>query len=799
MRMKSADGLGTSNVRRSGMDRDLGRVMIGTVLHALVLASALACQQGEKKEAAGEVAVTLPMRPAPVPTPDADVQAAQVELAEGRASAATRIVMPVLRSPGRRTPEAVLVAARAAAEWGGWPLVSAMLAYEPWLDTKFSGEGLELLARSALERGEAAEARNHAEAALRVPSTPSSRALRLVLLARALDRLDLRDSAAGTYRRAADALPIAREWLLLRAAGSTADAKARERMYATIRGAAARARIPYTEAQALERFRKELASADAYEKLGDMPSAYRLRLASDNDASSRSLLRAGLLGYLQRDARGDDLQRGLEVLDAAFPRLDATSQLVAARRAAEGGVPSRAVAGFKKAPPGLITDADVLSWARALIATGRPSEAAARLATRRFGAAAASEGLYLRGLAFLRAGKTSAARPVFNRVVTAYPASREAADALYLVADLESDAGRDARARNLHQQSCVHKPAGSYSDEACFRAGILSFALGDARRAATTFDELPERFPSSSEATAATYWAGRAWERARNDSLARERWNAVVASDPLSFYASPSARRRGTILSLPTASAIPVSPHFQSAVARAAVLEALGMDTEEKYEYEGIEDEAAASPGMALGAGAALLERGEVTRAIKLGWKAIGAARTSRDSIAHADQRGFALVYPVLRDSELVARARANKLDPALVAAVIRQESSWNPGVVSRAGARGLMQLMPPVGQDIARSRRYSFWDPALLFDASVSLELGTSHLRAALQEYSSLPRALAAYNAGGSRVRRWVRRRGASDPELFIERIPFTETRDYVRIVMHNAEMYRALYGLTK
>ena len=86
-----------------------------------------------------------------------------------------------------------------------------------------------------------------------------------------------------------------------------------------------------------------------------------------------------------------------------------------------------------------------------------------------------------------------------------------------------------------------------------------------------------------------------------------------------------------------------------------------------------------------------------------------------------------------------------------------------------------------------------------MLFDPDVSLELGTSHLRAALAEHSSLPRALAAYNAGGSRVRRWIRRAGTNDPEIFIERIPYVETRDYVRIVLRNTEMYRALHGLTR
>jgi soluble lytic murein transglycosylase len=76
---------------------------------------------------------------------------------------------------------------------------------------------------------------------------------------------------------------------------------------------------------------------------------------------------------------------------------------------------------------------------------------------------------------------------------------------------------------------------------------------------------------------------------------------------------------------------------------------------------------------------------------------------------------------------------------------------------------------------------------------------LGTAHLRAALSQYNNLPRALAAYNAGASRVTRWAQRTGVDDPELFVERIPFVETRDYVRVVQRNVEVYRAMYVLRK
>src|ERR1051325_5252646 len=193
----------SASVSRAGVNRDGRRVMLG--LHAL-LAVTIACQQTDRRDSPGEVATTLPIRRDPIPSPDPDVRAAQISLADGRAALASRTVMPVLRIPERRTPEALLVAARAAAEWHGWDLVRSLLAFEPWISTRFEGEALELLARSALERDNATEARERAEASLRVPASPGARALRLVLLARALDRLNERDSAAATYRRAADAL-----------------------------------------------------------------------------------------------------------------------------------------------------------------------------------------------------------------------------------------------------------------------------------------------------------------------------------------------------------------------------------------------------------------------------------------------------------------------------------------------------------------------------------------------------------------------------------------------------------------
>ncbi len=134
-------------------------------------------------------------------------------------------------------------------------------------------------------------------------------------------------------------------------------------------------------------------------------------------------------------------------------------------------------------------------------------------------------------------------------------------------------------------------------------------------------------------------------------------------------------------------------------------------------------------------------------------------------------------------------------LDPHLLAALIRQESTFRPAVVSRAGAQGLMQLMPATARELARRVGLS-WDERLLAIGPVNLHLGAMHLAALLRTYrGDVIAALAAYNAGGRPVARWLRYPEANDPPMFVERIPYVETRGYLRAVLRNWALYQGLY----
>ncbi|HEX6107264.1 MAG TPA: hypothetical protein VFZ26_16880, partial [Gemmatimonadales bacterium] len=135
-------------------------------------------------------------------------------LERGRPWQASRLVAPVLADSSRRSAAAVYLAATAASQWKGWREVGRLLEGEQWLDTLFNGRGRILLARSALEARQDSAALVHALAASPA-AEPATDAERLVLLARALERTGARDSAAATYRRAAERVPAVADWLWL--------------------------------------------------------------------------------------------------------------------------------------------------------------------------------------------------------------------------------------------------------------------------------------------------------------------------------------------------------------------------------------------------------------------------------------------------------------------------------------------------------------------------------------------------------------------------------------------------------
>jgi soluble lytic murein transglycosylase len=189
----------------------------------------------------------------------------------------------------------------------------------------------------------------------------------------------------------------------------------------------------------------------------------------------------------------------------------------------------------------------------------------------------------------------------------------------------------------------------------------------------------------------------------------------------------------------------------------------------------------------------------EMTLACELATRISGPHRAVRMAKI-AMNRGFPVeqyAYPdALPEFKMLS---GDALEEPLIHALTRQESEFNPATVSSAGAVGLMQLLPSTAKEVARALAVKFEKKKLTSDPSYNLSLGSAYLDRLIRSYDgSYIMALAAYNAGAGRVKQWVAQFGDPrdkkvDPVDWIERIPFTETRDYVIKIMESAQVYRA------
>ena len=728
-------------------------------------------------------------------TGDSVLIAAAAALQNGQPWRAAQILEPVLRDSTQRTPERVLLAARAAAEWGGWSQVDRLLAKEGWLDSRFDGLGRELLARAATARREDSLVLRHAQRALDAATNDAERGVRRVLMARALDRMDSLDRAAVAYAQAALLLPDVADWLRLRAAAVTADSVARAGQYAALVMDAAKARIPWVDARARERSSDLAGAAMAYDALGARMAAIRLRLTAAttaSDTAARRAIRTELFDVVTTKRGSTDARLAVELIDGAFAPLTPDEELTVARSAVVSGPAARALDGFVRAlDAGRGTPNDRYAYAATLADAGRYRDAASQFAKVPSSSRLAPKAAYERARALLRAGNGAGASTELEAVVARHATDTvAAASALYLLGDLAADDGRDDDARTFFRRAATQYPTGSLAPSARFRAAIVAFIKGDFRAAALELDTLALHRPRSSETLAGLYWSGRSWERVGDSVTANARWSEVLTREPASYYAMLAARRlhREPWAPGPGTDSVPMDSTLPGAMRRAELLLDLGMEDEAQLEYDWIVSRAERSVDATLAAAYAFRQRDLAPRAIRLGNRALssGAAR---------DERLYRVLYPLAYARPLTREAERHGLDPSLVAALIRQESSFEPRATSRVGARGLMQIMPAVGRQLASAEAYHIWDAELLYQPDVSLELGTAHLAGLLSGYADVAHALAAYNAGSSRAKRWLEKAGTDDPEVFVERIPFRETRDYVRIILRNRELYRSMY----
>ncbi len=729
----------------------------------------------------------------------APLDSVEAALRAGDAWRATRLLTPALQSEAGRTPAVRIAAARAAAGWEGWSTVERLLAGQDWLDTRFDRLGRRLLAEAALAGGKPGEAIGQIRPALErtvYPRTDEEQARRWIILARAYERLSAWDSAGSAYTRAAPLFPELSDWLALRAAGVSADPARRARLYSAITNPAARTRIEWTEALALARMEQKEAAAKVYASIGATADALRLRWEANTDAPSRGRIADQLFALVRDGHANGEVRQALEIIEGYSVPMARSESLLVATRAEALGRPQQAVrllTGLDRG--GSLTAVQLMALGDALGDLGRWSEAA-RSYRRISTGSLAGRAAYYEARALLRGGSGSAAITRLQRIPSRFPGDTVAAGtALYLLGDLALDANQPDSTRRILNRLATRYPSSEFAQRAALIAPLVALAGGDAAAAQRELEAaLRTRRLTGFDADAGRYWLGRSYLELDQPAMAADNFRQLLARGAENYYAILAAARLDTMPWRLPAGAVPVPDALPAPLQRAALLDAIGLDFEAGLERSSYSASATTADAM-VAAGEAFLAAGFPNLATRLGYRALSAGAPRSAAL-------WRLLYPLPYAASLRTAAEAASLDPWLAAAVIRQESAFDPRATSAAGARGLMQVMPAVGPALARSVGIPDFDPALLWQPEVNLAMGARHLAEALGRYDDLELALAAYNAGGTRVERWRRTplTGASDgvirdPELFVERMPYLETRVYVRNITVNRAVYRMLY----
>jgi soluble lytic murein transglycosylase len=232
---------------------------------------------------------------------------------------------------------------------------------------------------------------------------------------------------------------------------------------------------------------------------------------------------------------------------------------------------------------------------------------------------------------------------------------------------------------------------------------------------------------------------------------------------------------------------------------RGKILARLGLLTQAVEELGAAEEEGKTAEGILKEIARLYREAGEYHRSALLVRRNFS-LRLATGGFSKKDQDLYLMAYPLGHPSWINSFAQNQNLDPALLSAVILEESRFHPQALSVSGARGLMQILPRTGQQIARLVKLHPFSEGLLFEPEINLRLGSWYLAHLLQEFGGREAlALAAYNAGPGAVREWVKEKNSLREDEFVENIPYLETRNYVIRVLSSARVYRLLYGVPR
>jgi soluble lytic murein transglycosylase len=428
-----------------------------------------------------------------------------------------------------------------------------------------------------------------------------------------------------------------------------------------------------------------------------------------------------------------------------------------------------------------------------------------------------AKALRLEGSCYRRSEKEQALVAQRDKALRLYPRSPDTEELCYSVATYFDVNYESAKAWEAYKVLNEHFPKGRYAQRTAWKLVLFHYFAKEYGEAASGFWRYLQAYPAPASSTAAMYWMGRCYQMLGSLENARylyRRVQALANESYFGLYARTAETSLAKSGNTETTSVAGIAFDQVITTCDALRLPAAFLPEPGRAVLPSIERArqlwSAELPDMAIS---------------ELRWASqrfpqdekplsyiIAKIHASNDDYNRsiASLRGifpdyigmpvaalpdeiWQLLFPMHHWDVISAQAAKSQIDPSLVMGLIRQESAFNENACSRANARGLMQILPATASKLVRQIRIPRFSAKKLFQPETNIALGTYYLASLVRRYGRIELALAAYNAGGTRVDLWLKEFGDMDMPEFVEKIPFSETRGYIKQVLSN----RALYGL--
>ena len=414
-------------------------------------------------------------------------------------------------------------------------------------------------------------------------------------------------------------------------------------------------------------------------------------------------------------------------------------------------------------------------------------------------------------------GSDKTAMNLMDRLASEYPRHKRTPTALYVSGRIEDGNGNHDRAIDNWMRVVEEYPDSEIAPTCLWNVGWSHYQRGDYIQAQNAFTLFAEKFPDSDEIKKVLYWHGRATIDIGNRDKKIEQFERLMEEFPNSYYTIlakngmdnsiytqmirfyPNEDLLDEILERNIAAAVKkyqkepeLDTNQQWALYSSRNWVALGFKERAKPLLDMLAKGMKTKNGHLIWLGYQYYRAGLYS---DMFWR-LDMVMANQDIDKHQKQFLTNVMYPVPHWQTIRSEAERYNVDPMLVLALIRQESRFDTEVVSRADARGLMQIIPPTGKRISKQLSIDGYSDDLLHDPQVNIRMGVFYLSNLLKRTGGeLAPALASYNAGMRVVKKWLKRLPYDDVSKFIETIPYPETRGYVKSVLRNYGVYQDIY----